>query len=62
MTGGFGVNAMALLDEANAPQHGTPEISSVSIGVRNNSGTLISGHDLTIYAVISNLILSYLHM
>ncbi len=46
-TGEVGVNAMALLDEANTSQYGNPEITKVNIGVRNNPGILISGHDLT---------------
>lgn len=46
-TGQFGVSAMALLDEANTSRYGTPEITSVDIGVRANPGILISGHDLT---------------
>ena len=37
---------MALLDEANTSVYGHPEISEVNIGVRNNPGILISGHDL----------------
>lgn len=46
-TGQFGVSAMALLDEANTSKYGDPEITEVNIGVRNNPGILISGHDLT---------------
>ncbi len=46
-TGQFGVNAMALLDEANTSRYGNPEITSVNIGVRGNPGILISGHDFT---------------
>ncbi|AMJ41379.1 hydroxylamine reductase [Anaerotignum propionicum] len=46
-TGEFGVKVMALLDEANTSKYGNPEITSVNIGVRNNPGILISGHDLT---------------
>lgn len=46
-TGEHGVKAMALLDEANTSKYGHPEITSVDIGVRNNPGILISGHDLT---------------
>ena len=46
-TGELGVAAMALLDEANTSKYGNPEITSVNIGVRNNPGILISGHDLT---------------
>lgn len=45
-TGRFGVTAMALLDKANTTAYGNPEISKVNIGVRNNPGILISGHDL----------------
>ncbi len=40
------VNTMALLDEANTTAYGHPEITEVNIGVRNNPGILISGHDL----------------
>ena len=40
------VNTMALLDEANTSTYGHPEITEVNIGVRNNPGVLISGHDL----------------
>lgn len=41
-----GVKAMALLDSANTGRYGNPEITTVEIGVRNNPGILISGHDL----------------
>ncbi|ELC8443409.1 hydroxylamine reductase [Clostridium perfringens] len=44
--GKFGVDGMALLDEANTSTYGHPEITKVNIGVRNNPGILISGHDL----------------
>ena len=40
------VAAMALLDEANTKTFGNPEITKVNLGVRNNPGILISGHDL----------------
>ncbi len=40
------VTTMALLDEANTATYGHPEITEVNIGVRNNPGILISGHDL----------------
>lgn len=40
------VNTMALLDKANTSAYGNPEITKVNIGVRNNPGILISGHDL----------------
>lgn len=46
-TGEHGVKAMALLDEANTTRFGTPEITEVNIGVRNNPAILITGHDLT---------------
>ncbi len=45
-TGEFGVKAMALLDTANTSTYGNPEITNVNIGVKNNPGILISGHDL----------------
>ncbi len=45
-TGKFGVDVMALLDEANTTAYGNPELSEVNIGVRNNPAILISGHDL----------------
>ena len=45
-TGKYGVNGMALLDRANTEAYGNPEITTVDIGVRNNPGILISGHDL----------------
>lgn len=45
-TGEYGVNAMALLDDANTSRYGNPEITEVNIGVRNNPAILISGHDL----------------
>jgi hydroxylamine reductase len=45
-TGKYGVDGMALLDEANTSAYGNPEITKVDIGVRNNPGILISGHDL----------------
>jgi len=44
--GEFAVSGMALLDKANTSTYGNPEISKVNIGVRNNPGILISGHDL----------------
>lgn len=45
-TGKYGVDAMALLDEANTDRYGNPEPTTVQLGVRNNPGILISGHDL----------------
>lgn len=44
--GAFGVKAMALLDNANTSRFGNPEATEVNIGVGNNPGILISGHDL----------------
>lgn len=44
--GEVAVTTMALLDEAHTTTYGNPEITSVNIGVRNNPGILISGHDL----------------
>lgn len=45
-TGKHGVDGMALLDAANTGAYGNPEITTVDLGVRNNPGILISGHDL----------------
>ncbi|MBN2787627.1 MAG: hydroxylamine reductase [Paludibacteraceae bacterium] len=45
-TGEYGVKVMALLDKANTSAFGNPEITQVNIGVGNNLGILISGHDL----------------
>lgn len=45
-TGKYGVDGMALLDAANTGAYGNPEITKVEIGVRNNPGILVSGHDL----------------
>ncbi|MCR1899661.1 hydroxylamine reductase [Irregularibacter muris] len=45
-TGKYGVDVMALLDEANTSTYGNPEITEVNIGVGKNPGILISGHDL----------------
>jgi len=44
--GKFGVDVMALLDKANTETYGNPEITEVNLGVKNNPGILISGHDL----------------
>ncbi len=44
--GKYGVEIMALLDKANTSTYGNPEITKVNIGVRNNPGILVSGHDL----------------
>jgi hydroxylamine reductase len=40
------VTTMALLDEANTLTYGHPEITQVNLGVRDNPGILVSGHDL----------------
>ncbi len=45
-TGKHGVDVMALLDKANTSTYGHPEVTEVNIGVRDNPGILISGHDL----------------
>lgn len=45
-TGKFGVDGMALLDTANTQAYGNPEVTTVDLGVRQNPGILISGHDL----------------
>ncbi|MDV4150063.1 hydroxylamine reductase [Clostridium sp. AL.422] len=45
-TGKVGVDGMALLDSANTGTYGHPEITKVNIGVKNNPGILVSGHDL----------------
>ena len=45
-TGKWGVKGMALLDTANTSAYGHPEITKVDLGVRQNPGILISGHDL----------------
>lgn len=44
--GDFAVETMKLLDEANTSTYGHPEPTEVNIGVRDNPGILISGHDL----------------
>ncbi len=44
--GRAGVETMALLDKANTSTYGDPEPSTVSIGVRERPGILVSGHDL----------------
>ena len=44
-TGEYGVKVMAYLDEANT-RFGDTEMTEVNLGVRNNPGILISGHDL----------------
>ncbi len=45
-TGKFGVQGMALLDNANKTTYGKPRITHVNIGVGTRPGILISGHDL----------------
>ncbi|MBN1640481.1 MAG: hydroxylamine reductase [Anaerolineae bacterium] len=44
--GEMGVQAMALLDEANTSTYGHPEPTQVNLGVRPGPGILVSGHDL----------------
>ena len=45
-TGKYGVDGMALLDNANTSTYGNPEITKVNIGVCTRPGILVSGHDL----------------
>lgn len=45
-TGEMGVQAMALLDEANTATYGQPEITTVSLETGSRPGILVSGHDL----------------
>lgn len=45
-TGKYGVEGMALLDNANTSAYGNPEITKVNIGVGSRPGILVSGHDL----------------
>ncbi len=45
-SGNVAVAGMALLDKANTSTYGNPEITQVNLGVRQNPGILISGHDL----------------
>lgn len=44
-TGECAVRTMSLLDKANCESFGHPEITRVNIGVGNNPGILVSGHD-----------------
>jgi len=44
--GEMGIQAMALLDEANTSTYGNPEPSQVDMGVREGPAILVSGHDL----------------
>ncbi|ADG13341.1 hybrid cluster protein [Methanocaldococcus infernus ME] len=45
-TGKYAVETLALLDKANTETYGHPEITEVSLEVRDRPGILISGHDL----------------
>lgn len=45
-TGKYGVDGMALLDNANTSTYGNPEITKVNIGAGTRPGILVSGHDL----------------
>jgi len=45
-TGKYSVSIMALLDKANTTTYGHPEITKVNIGVGQNPGIIITGHDL----------------
>jgi len=44
--GDVAVKTMALLDEAHTNTYGHPEMTEVNIGVGENPGILISGHDM----------------
>jgi len=44
--GQMGVQAMALLDQANTSAYGHPEPTQVNLGVRPGPAILVSGHDL----------------
>ncbi|MCF7875992.1 hydroxylamine reductase [Candidatus Bipolaricaulota bacterium] len=44
--GNIAVETMETLDKANTGAYGDPEPTEVNIGVRDNPGILISGHDL----------------
>ncbi len=45
-TGKYAVETLALLDKAHTETYGHPEITEVSLEVRDRPGILISGHDL----------------
>ena len=45
-TGSYGVQGMALLNEANTSAYGNPEITTVDLSVGTRPGILVSGHDL----------------
>lgn len=45
-TGSYGVQGMALLDEANTSAYGNPEITTVDLSVGTRPGILVSGHGL----------------
>lgn len=45
-TGSYGVQGMALLDEANTSAYGNPEITTVDLSVGTRPGILVSGHYL----------------
>jgi hydroxylamine reductase len=44
--GDVAVKTMALLDKAHTTTYGNPEMTEVNIGVGDNPGILISGHDM----------------
>ena len=45
-TGKYGVQAMALLDEANTSAHGGRGLTRGGLGVGKSAGSLVAGHDL----------------
>jgi len=44
--GKYGVEVMSLLDKAHTESYGHPELTSVNLGVGQNPGIMVSGHDL----------------
>lgn len=44
--GSMGVKTMSILDEAHTSNYGNPEPTEINLGVRDNPGILISGHDM----------------
>ncbi|ADI73583.1 hybrid cluster protein [Methanohalobium evestigatum Z-7303] len=44
--GSIGVKTMSILDEAHTSNYGNPEPTEINLGVRDNPGILISGHDM----------------
>jgi len=53
-TGKYGAVAMGLLDKANSTIYGEPVATTVQLGVRDNPGILVSGHDYRDLAMLLN--------